>query len=166
MRLINSFISKYIFLFAAYYLIINPSVAYATYYTSEVWDYDNVTHTATYRCPSIPDCNCETDTFGTYGYPAILVTVGWAGAWVYTKFSDYTWDKCKRAVGWTRDRTMDTVWPWTRNTAGPGVINCCRAGFRNLVNGAQYAYRELGGAVQGFRDRWNRWRGNQPALQE
>lgn len=49
--------------------------------TGEVWDYDNVTHFATYSCPRpCPPCNeCETDVFATYGYPAILTAGGWMG---------------------------------------------------------------------------------------
>ena len=98
--------------------------------TGEVWDYNDVNHTARYSCPVCNDC--ETDVFATYGYPAILATGQLIVAWAYNKGADYFWE---RAPVFVRERAWPTV----------------RDGFGNMRRG-------IGQAVDGWRERINAWR--------
>ncbi len=134
-------LKRFFYLFIAFSVIhgsISSSYAMMNM-TGEVWDYDNSTHVpmATYSCPR---CNeCETDTFATYGYPAILTAGGWIGAWVYTKGADYFWE---RTPAFVRDR----MWPRIRD------------GFRDVGERAGNVRRTIGQTIDGWRERINAWR--------
>lgn len=61
--------------------------------TGEVWDYDNVSHTATYSCPRCYEPS--TDIVASYAFPTILTFASCCGGLIGSCIWNCVWKKCR-----------------------------------------------------------------------
>lgn len=168
MNRFNKIKIKFITYTLIFSFFISSFPSYAMNYTGEVWDYDNVTHTATYSCP-----RDETSDWKTYGYPAV-VGVGTTifgvliekGIWACTKLS------CSKKIGegllWCCNKTGKGI-AWCGKKTGHGALWCCEKAGKGTLwcckktgKGISWCCRQTGHGIQGawgwVNEKWDDWR--------